>query len=199
MSRGADHVKAFRKRRRAAALASLGGICVGCEATEKLDFDHVDPATKLFDISSGLQKRADIFWAEVAKCQLLCRPCHLDKSQRNGELRNRPKPLPHGTESGYLWHKCRCALCKAAGAAAQARRRAALKAGPVPHGTESGYSWHRCRCARCKAAAAAAQARRRAARKVGPERRTGTRLLTGRPRKGPAGSSPAPSADGGFT
>lgn len=124
MSPSSDRVKSFRKRRRQQARERLGAKCARCPAVDDLDFDHIDPGTELFEIASGIQKRAEIFWAEVDKCQLLCRPCHLDKSRENGELANRKKPLPHGTESGYLWHKCRCTPCKGAASAAQARRRA---------------------------------------------------------------------------
>lgn len=67
-------------RRRTAAIQSLGGACVICGTTNNLDFDHVDPTTKLFTISSGLSRTESVFWAEVAKCQLLCRPHHVEKS-----------------------------------------------------------------------------------------------------------------------
>lgn len=67
---------------KAKAKELLGGICAICGTTEALDFDHIDPATKLFNISKGWRYSEELFWAEVAKCQLLCRPHHLEKSSK---------------------------------------------------------------------------------------------------------------------
>ena len=68
--------------------------------------------------------------------------------------------LPHGTQSGYSYWKCRCPECRAAARAWEARKRASRKARAlagdpaVPHGTVGGYSKWSCRCTECKAAAA---------------------------------------------
>lgn len=64
----------------------LGGVCVVCGIQEALDFDHVDPSTKLFRIANGWRYSEELFWAEVAKCQLLCRPHHIEKSLREKSL-----------------------------------------------------------------------------------------------------------------
>lgn len=60
----------------------LGGKCVKCGTTENLQFDHVDPATKLFRITKWRKVKASVeeFWVEIAKCQLLCRPHHQEKT-----------------------------------------------------------------------------------------------------------------------
>jgi len=46
----------------------------GCRTTRDLQFDHIDPVTKLFEIRHGMS------WsrvaAELTRCQLLCRKHH---------------------------------------------------------------------------------------------------------------------------
>lgn len=73
-------------RRRTAAIEQLGGVCVGCGSDEGLIFDHVDPATKAFDVgkifSGGSEAKVQ---AELAKCQLLCGSC--EKAKTKGDLR----------------------------------------------------------------------------------------------------------------
>lgn len=70
----------MRERRRAWALERLGGVCVVCGCSDRLEFDHIDPSSKLFSVSQGYMKAFTLLEAEVAKCQLLCRPCHSKKT-----------------------------------------------------------------------------------------------------------------------
>ena len=60
----------------------LGGKCVVCGATENLEFDHIDPKTKLFNITVYVTggKSKDVFMEELNKCQLLCVECHKNKT-----------------------------------------------------------------------------------------------------------------------
>lgn len=66
------------RRNRAEGIELLGGVCVECGGTDRLNVDHIDPRTKT---SSN-------FWSwsherrmtELAKCQLLCWPHHRKKS-----------------------------------------------------------------------------------------------------------------------
>lgn len=58
----------------------LGNKCNSCGATGKLDFDHVDPQTKKANVTVFVGSSDATFWKEVAKCQLLCRPCHNRKT-----------------------------------------------------------------------------------------------------------------------
>ena len=71
--------------RRIEAVESLGGQCVRCGATERLEFDHIDPATKVNSIAQMSSASEAKFWAEVKKCQLLCKPCHITKTNENQE------------------------------------------------------------------------------------------------------------------
>jgi hypothetical protein len=67
------------------------------------------------------------FWLEVAKCQLLCRRCHQDKTLAdNGQKRTN---TTHGERRCYLGG-CRCALCKAANSAHSRRFRLKRKHPP---------------------------------------------------------------------
>lgn len=62
---------------RAKAIALLGGCCQICKynrAPEVLDFHHIDPMSKDFEISAATSwKRA---LPELQKCVLLCSNCH---------------------------------------------------------------------------------------------------------------------------
>lgn len=47
-----------------------------------LEFDHIDPTTKEFDISEGFKRgySQDLILMEMAKCQVLCANCHRIKT-----------------------------------------------------------------------------------------------------------------------
>ena len=70
-----------KRRRRADAIRSLGGVCVRCGASEDLEIDHIDPMTKEFEITDVLTMRAETRDRELAKCQLLCSYHHLFKTR----------------------------------------------------------------------------------------------------------------------
>lgn len=90
-------------KRRAEGIALLGGKCIVCGSTEKLEFDHVDPALKDFDVSRPSLSRA-VWLAELAKCQLLCEEHHDEKHKSTA---------PCGTDARYT-RGCRCEECRAA-------------------------------------------------------------------------------------
>jgi 5-methylcytosine-specific restriction endonuclease McrA len=122
-----DYNKVWKQARRARLIEMLGGKCVRCEATESLEFDHIDPSTKVFAISAGLSRAWEALAEEASKCQLLCKPCHVAKGAED-----RPE-LHHGTYYVYWYWNCRCDLCKAA----NARRSAAVRAQARPPSTAS--------------------------------------------------------------
>lgn len=64
-----------RQRLREQAKEKLGGKCVWCGEIENLEFDHIDPAQKVLTIGK-IDRSLDLWWKEVEKCRLLCKPCH---------------------------------------------------------------------------------------------------------------------------
>jgi hypothetical protein len=110
--------RAWKQARRDRLIEMLGGKCVRCGATEDLEFDHIDPSTKVFAVSAGLSRAWDALVEEASKCQLLCKPCHVAKGAED-----RPE-LKHGTYHVYWYWNCRCDLCKAANARKSADLRA---------------------------------------------------------------------------
>ncbi len=114
-------LKRYHEKRNA-KIAELGGVCVHCGSDQNLEFDHIDPSTKEFTIAIGWSSTQ--LDAEVAKCQLLCKSCHLTKTKENKE---HGKILKHGTEWMYSKHKCRCESCKEAFRSAKRKRYHARK------------------------------------------------------------------------
>lgn len=107
MSSNATHQREWTRRRRREALGLLGGRCVRCGATENLEFDHIDPATKSFSIGEfGSHSWADIL-TELKKCQLLCNACHIDKTWADQRASRQ-----HGTWAMYSNAGCRCDECR---------------------------------------------------------------------------------------
>jgi hypothetical protein len=145
------------RRRLAWAIERLGSQCVRCESTENLQFDHVDPRTKSFNISQQATHSLEALAQELEKCQLLCRECHLAKTL--GDKGQRSAVGTHGTRSAY--RHCgppKCDECRRAHAEAHRIWRRGRQQGRVapqraPHGTNSGY--RNCgppKCNECKAA-----------------------------------------------
>jgi len=104
----AEYQRERVRSRRLEYATKLGGKCAKCGSTNQLEFDHIDPLTKISPkIWSWSIERIE---AEILKCQLLCRSCH---EQKSVEERNYPE-RKHGTNLRYNKDKCRCAECKAA-------------------------------------------------------------------------------------
>ncbi len=79
------------------------GPCKKCGSWSNLDIHHKDPKQKVSHrIWSWSKKRREI---ELAKCEVLCEPCHGTTWR---------KEIVHGTYDGYNHHGCRCKLCKEA-------------------------------------------------------------------------------------
>ena len=90
-----EEKKVYLKRRYYEILSEcikkLGGECVRCGSTERLQFDHIHPKNKLFEITRRLlMSDKKKFEEELDKCQLLCCDCHLEKTKQswlNGEFK----------------------------------------------------------------------------------------------------------------
>lgn len=56
--------------------------CAICKISNPLvlEFDHLDPKIKSFDIKRLTRKSKNKIIEEIAKCQILCRNCHMRKT-----------------------------------------------------------------------------------------------------------------------
>jgi hypothetical protein len=71
----------FLTRNKAQLAGLLGGRCELCgydRCLRALQFHHVDPATKRFNIAGGHCRSWKSLAAEVQKCALLCATCHIE-------------------------------------------------------------------------------------------------------------------------
>jgi hypothetical protein len=72
-----------RYKKRRDAWFSENGPCHKCGSWANLEVDHIDPSTKISSKFWGWStERRE---AELAKCQALCRPCHIDKTVTQNE------------------------------------------------------------------------------------------------------------------
>lgn len=71
----------YRKQRRDTAIALLGGKCVVCSTNEDLQLNHIDPRSKSFN-PGRFWGKAELYWQEVAKCNLLCGLHHREETAR---------------------------------------------------------------------------------------------------------------------
>lgn len=73
-------VAKHRRRRKQKLVEFFGGKCLDCGFTGApfyFDFDHRDPAEKLFSIGNDGAPRAwEVLLAEAMKCDLVCANCH---------------------------------------------------------------------------------------------------------------------------
>jgi 5-methylcytosine-specific restriction endonuclease McrA len=96
-------------RIKAECIEALGGKCAGCGSIENLEFDHIDPSGKCFDIAGGSRYSKEKREAELQKCQLLCEKCHRIKTAEDTIKRRDGRP--HGTKTRYN-QGCRCDECR---------------------------------------------------------------------------------------
>jgi len=85
----------------------LNSPCKKCGSFENLEVDHIDPNSKKHPVGTLWSRTKEVMGRELSKCQVLCNKCHLKKTTK--ELK---KSVTHGTNSGYVWYKCRCRRCK---------------------------------------------------------------------------------------
>ena len=156
-----EYHRLYYYKRRAKMIAYLGVACAHCGSTDRLEFDHVDPALKSFDISDNMTLNNPKVRAELDKCQLLCRPCHEAKTAAE----HRAAGFTHGSIYGFMKVRCDCDECTSAKRAwndeRNARRRGTSgEARRLPYGRPASHGeilmYRRgCKCVECKAANAA--------------------------------------------
>lgn len=92
------------------ALEFLGGKCVNCGSTEKLEFDHINDDRVGVDqcVSRLFSYSWERILVELKRCQLLCKPCHNKKTIKDKGWGG----MVHGILSTYTNKKCRCDRCR---------------------------------------------------------------------------------------
>lgn len=138
--------------RKALYIEKLGGKCIKCESTDDLEFDHIDPESKTFDIGSIMRRDIEVVLKELSKCQLLCTECHFQKTVSEGSLGsswvNKPR-LVHGSTWTYKHHGCRCIVCVKSHRERYPLKREYRDTGPIQHGQRRVYL-KGCRCDLCR-------------------------------------------------
>ena len=115
-----EYQKKRYAKRRSMAIEVLGGVCVECNSSENLEFDHIDPLLKKIEVTKLFSKYSwENILVELSKCQLLCEDCHNQKtikqlSQKVPWNKGKKAPADHGTVRRYNVFRCRCDLCKEA-------------------------------------------------------------------------------------
>lgn len=150
-----EYHRRYYYKRRAKLIALLGDSCVWCGSADDLQFDHIDPAQKSFDISNNMTASNPAVQAEIAKCQLLCRDCHIEKT-RQAAL---DAGFTHGSWYGWMRKKCPCDLCEQHKRNFYEIRNAERRANdgrgaykrPAGHGEAITYT-RGCRCQPCRTA-----------------------------------------------
>jgi len=62
------------------------GPCILCGSNENLEVDHIDPNQKVtHKIWSFTESKRN---EELAKCQVLCRECHMEKTYYDNYVKN---------------------------------------------------------------------------------------------------------------
>ena len=86
----------YIKEKKAYCIEYLGGKCVKCGATERLEFDHIKREGKKYNIASKLSYKFDNLKEELDKCQLLCYDCHKIKTKSERTILCKMKPTQRG-------------------------------------------------------------------------------------------------------
>lgn len=107
-----DYQNARMQRLRIAWLKD-NGPCKKCGSSENLEVDHIDRTTKISHRVWSWSEQRRV--AELAKCQVLCRACHINKTCDDlGE-----RILVHGTVGRGYDRGCKCSACLGARAKQQ--------------------------------------------------------------------------------
>jgi hypothetical protein len=148
------HLRRYHKTRQR-YVEALGGKCVKCDTTENLEFDHINPVEKTYEINKIINRKENFVLLELAKCQLLCEVCHLEKTV------SEKTPSSHGSMRTWMHKKCQCVTCMKSKQkyyiVRNERRRKKTKGARGPyskdpsHGTSAKYK-RGCKCELCRKA-----------------------------------------------
>ena len=83
------------------------GPCAQCGGTKNLQVDHIRPHHKRMEPRELWSRSLKVREKELVKCQVLCKYCHLRKTQEWYAKRRK-----HGTGTMYR-QGCRCEKCRA--------------------------------------------------------------------------------------
>ena len=90
--------------------------CGGCFEPHQMDFDHRDPTTKLFNLTTGraMLMATDKLRTEAAKCDIVCANCHRLRTQRRwvGRARTGSYSTPSGARRMSVWLEQRSLLAQ---------------------------------------------------------------------------------------
>ena len=84
-----EYQDSVRRAKARKLLEYKGGKCERCgydKCSAALDFHHLDPKQKRFNISSSMTRRMGELIAEVDKCILICSNCHRELHYNESEL-----------------------------------------------------------------------------------------------------------------
>lgn len=146
----------YREYRRRNMLVLTGGKeprCNQCGSDKDLEFDHVDPGQKIFNMNTRKSLKKEDYLEELMKCQILCKECHEQKTAKENE------GYTHGSLYAFQKAKCDCEICTQAEIEYKVRRNASRRVdggrGPynaeAPCGTYKSYN-RGCKCTLCKKA-----------------------------------------------
>ena len=79
-----EYMRAYQRewiKKRRNAWISENGPCAKCGSIEQLEVDHIDYSQKKLHPRELWTRQTQIRTAELAKCQVLCRKCHRQKTK----------------------------------------------------------------------------------------------------------------------
>ena len=74
-----EHVKNYRQKQKENIIYVMGGKCALCgynKCNSALEFHHINPSEKNYQLSSGSTRSLNRDFVEARKCILLCSNCH---------------------------------------------------------------------------------------------------------------------------
>lgn len=156
-----EQMLGYYAKRKQELIDYLGGACLVCGATESLEFDHIRWQDKSFTIGQnwGMKDR-EALYAELDKCQLLCKDHHREKTLADLSEIGFQQGITHGTYYAFQRKKCVCEVCELAKREWYDKRNAKRRDAegprgpynqPAEHGTYKRYK-RGCKCDLCRAA-----------------------------------------------